>query len=58
MDADRENAGKLKKQHKPSSAGAARTDIGKATQRRKEGKLTNKEYLEIVRRGTSSGILE
>ena len=58
LDADRTKAGKVKKQPSPASAGAALTDIDKATQRKKEGKLTDKEYLEIVRRSTSPGVLD
>jgi hypothetical protein len=58
LDADRTKAGGGKKQPNPASAGAALTDIAKATERKKVGKLGGKEFLEIVRKGTSPGILD
>jgi len=58
LDADRTKAAGGKKQPNPASAGAALTDIAKATERKKAGKLSGKEFMDIVRKGTSPGVLE
>ena len=58
LDADRTKAAGGKKQPNPASAGAAMTDIGKAAAKAKEGKLPGKEFMDIVRRNTSPGILK
>ncbi|KKL90991.1 hypothetical protein LCGC14_1899140 [marine sediment metagenome] len=58
LDADRQKAGGGRKQPNPASAGAAMTDIGKAAAKAKEGKLPGKEFMDIVRRNTSPGILK
>lgn len=58
VDADRQRAAGGRKQPNPASAGAALTDIAKATERHKQKKLGGKEFIEIVRKGTSPGILE
>ena len=58
LDADRIKAAGGKKQPNPASAGAALTDIAKATERRKAGKLSGKEFMDIVRKGTSPGVLD
>ena len=58
LDADRTKAAAGGKQPNPASSSPALTDITKATERKKAGKLDGKEYLDIVRRGTSPGILK
>jgi len=58
LDADRQRAAGGKRQPNPASAGAALTDINKATERKKAGKLSGKEFIEIVRRNTSPGVLD
>jgi hypothetical protein len=58
LDADRTKAAGGKKQPNPASAGAALTDIAKATERRKQGKLDGKEFIEIVKRNVTPGILD
>lgn len=58
LDADRETGGKFKKQPQPASAGAAITDVGKAAERKKAGKLSGSEFMEIVRKNTTPGVLD
>ena len=58
LDADRASAAGGKKQPNPASAGVALTDVGKATERKKQGKLSGKEFIEVVKRNVSPGVLD
>lgn len=57
VDADRAKALGTRRQPSPNSSGSAAVDAFKAAQLRKEGKMTGKEFLEVMRRSVSPGIL-